>query len=427
MLLPMSEHGHGIRRATGTSAQSEGAISPGLVRLLAVACGTSVANMYYAQPLLHTLGRAFHVSNTTAGLLFTISQIGFVLGLAFLVPLGDLRERRGLISRTMLVTSAALAVTALAPSVAVFAAAIAVVGFTSVMAQVIVPMSASLAHEHERGRVVGTVMSGLLIGILTARTVSGLLTAAVGWRFVFWLAAAVMLVMAMTLRRVLAPVAPTTSVAYRSLLRSVLTLVASEPVLRQRMMLAALTFGCFSTLWTPLSFLLSGAPFHYGNATIGLFGVAGVAGAGAASVAGRLADRGHLGLTTTATILIMLLSWVLVAAGRTSLVALIAGIVVLDLGAQGLHISNQNAIYALAPEARSRLATAYMVAYFIGGAAFSAISSAVYDSNGWDGVCVLGAGIALAALIVWGVTETGRIRTAGGRPRPAPGQSRAAP
>ena len=419
MLLAMADHGQSMRGASDRPAEMGGGISRGLVGLLAVACGTTVANLYYAQPLLHTLARAFHVSNATAGLMFTISQIGFVLGLAFLVPLGDLHERRGLISRTMLVTSAALAVTALAPSVGVFAAAIAVVGFTSVMAQVIVPMSASLSHEHERGRVIGTVMSGLLIGILTARTVSGLLTAAVGWRFVFWFAAAVMLVMALTLRRILPRVAPTTSVAYRTLLRSVLTLIASEPVLRQRMMLAALTFGCFSTLWTPLSFLLSGAPFHYGNAAIGLFGLAGVAGAGAASLAGRLADRGHLGRTTTATILIMLVSWALLAAGRTSVLALIAGIVVLDLGAQGLHISNQNAVYALAPEARSRLATAYMVAYFIGGAMFSAISSAVYDSAGWNGVCLLGAGIALAALVVWGLTEAGRERTAARRAQPA--------
>jgi predicted MFS family arabinose efflux permease len=419
MLLRMADYGQRMPRRTDRLAEMGGGITPGLVRLLAVACGATVANLYYAQPLLHTLGRAFHISNATAGLLFTISQIGFVLGLAFLVPLGDLRERRGLISTTMLVTSAALAVTALAPSAAVFAAAIAVVGFTSVMAQVIVPMSSSLSHEHERGRVVGTVMSGLLIGILTARTVSGLLTAAVGWRFVFWFAAAVMLVMAVTLRRTLPRVAPTTSVPYRTLLRSILTLIASEPALRQRMMLAALTFGCFSTLWTPLSFLLSGAPFRYGNAVIGLFGLAGVAGAGAASFAGRLADRGHLGRTTTATILIMLASWALLAAGKTSVVALIAGIVVLDLGAQGLHISNQNAIYALAPEARSRLTTAYMVAYFIGGAVFSAISSAVYDSDGWDGVCVLGAGIALAALGVWGLTEAGRVRSAVGRAQAA--------
>ncbi len=415
MLLAVDDHGQRMPAGGGDGSTAlGGGISRALVGLLAVACGATVANMYYAQPLLHTLSRAFAVSDATAGLLFTISQIGFVLGLAFLVPLGDLRERRGLISTTMLITSVALAGTALAPTVAVFAATIAVVGFTSVMAQVIVPMSSSLSREHERGRVVGTVMSGLLIGILTARIVSGLLTAAVGWRFVFWFAAAVTLVMGVTLRRVLPRVPPTTSVPYRSLLRSVLTLVASEPVLRQRMMLAALTFGCFSTLWTSLSFLLSAAPFHYGNAAIGLFGLAGVAGAGAASAAGRLADRGHLGRTTTAAIVVMLVSWALLAAGKTSVVALVAGIVVLDLGAQALHISNQNAIYALAPEARSRLTTAYMVSYFIGGAAFSALSSAVYDSDGWDGVCLVGGAIAVAALAVWGLTEAGRMRRLAG-------------
>jgi hypothetical protein len=193
---------------------------------------------------------------------------------------------RGVISCTidvtrLIVTSAALAVTALAPGVAVFAGAITVVGFTSVMAQVIVPMSSSLSADHECGRVVGTVMSGLLIGILLART------------------------------------------------------VRSEPVLRQRMLLGALTFGGFSTLWTSLSFLLSGPPFHDGNAVIGLFGLAGVVGAVAASAAGRLADRGYGAHTTTAGIVIMLLSWGILALGKTSAIALVVGIAVLDLGAQG--------------------------------------------------------------------------------------------
>jgi predicted MFS family arabinose efflux permease len=397
---------HSPRSAGPDHAQLGGGISRGLVLLLAVSCGAVAANLYYAQPLLHTLSGALHVSNGSAGLLITISQLGYVLGLAFLVPLGDLHERRRLMTTTLLMTAAAMAAAAAAPTYAVFGAAIAVVGVSSVVAQVIVPMSSSLSADHERGQVVGTVMSGLLIGILLARTVSGLIAAAFGWRTVFWFAAVAMVALAATLRRVLPKIPPTTELSYGGLLQSVVSLIREEPVLRQRMLIGALDFGCFSTLWTSLAFLLSAAPYHYGNAVIGLFGLVGVVGAGAASLAGRLADRGRVGHTTTITLLIMLVSWAILALGKSSVIALIVGIAILDLGVQGLHISNQSAIYALRPEARSRLTTAYMVAYFLGGAALSALTSSLYAGDGWTGVCILGAGTALLALVVWVITES---------------------
>ncbi len=396
-----------------------GGISRGLVLLLAVSCGATVANLYYAQPLLNTLASAFSVSQGTAGLLITISQIGYVLGLAFLVPSGDLQERRGLISVALVLTAAGLVVMAVAPGYAVFAGALAVVGFTATAAQVIVPMSASLADESERGRVVGTVMSGLLIGILLARTFSGLVAAAFGWRVVFWIAAAIMIALALTLRIRLPRVPPTTDMRYRGVLRSVLSLIAAEPVLRLRMALGFFAFGCFSTLWTSLSFLLSAPPFNYGNGVIGLFGLAGVAGAAAATGAGRLADRGHGRHATWVTAVVMVASWPILYAGKTSAVWLIVGIAVLDLGVQGIHISNQSAIYALAPEARSRLTTAYMVSYFLGGAALSAISSAVYSSDGWGGVCAVGAATGLAALALWAAAEL-RTRSPLAARQPAP-------
>jgi predicted MFS family arabinose efflux permease len=410
--LPGSRH-----RGAGheDTAPPTGRISGGLVLLLATTCGTAAANLYYAQPLLHTLAGAFGVSNGTAGLLITISQLGYVLGLSLLVPLGDLHERRGLISGTMLVTAAALALAAVAPAFGVLGAALAVVGVTSVVAQIVVPMSSSLSADHERGSVVGTVMSGLLIGVLLARTISGLIAAVLGWRVVYWFAAAAMVALAATLRRALPRVAPTTDLSYGGLLRSVVSLVREEPILRQRMMVGALTFGCFSILWTSLAFLLSGPPYHYGNAVIGLFGLVGVVGALAASGAGRLADRGHNGRATTVSIVIMLASWGVMALGKSSVIALIAGIAVLDLGVQGIHISNQSAIYALRPEARSRLTTAYMVAYFLGGAALSAITSSLYGSEGWGGVCMLGGATALLAVVAWVVTEVAARR----RPDPA--------
>jgi predicted MFS family arabinose efflux permease len=392
----------------GSTDREQGSIERPLVVLLAVACGAAVANLYYAQPLLHTLAQAFSTGAATAGLLITVSQIGFVAGLALLVPLGDLRERRSLITRMLLIAAAGMALAAAAPSFTVFSVAIAIVGTTSVVAQIVVPMSSTLAAQHERGRVVGTVMSGLLLGILLARTVSGLIAAALGWRTVFVFGACAMLALAATLRRALPRIPPTASMGYGALLHSIVALVREEPVLRQRMLMGAIGFGAFNTLWTSLAFLLSGAPYHYGNAVIGLFGLAGVAGATAASVAGRLADRGHGGLVSTAAVLLLLGSWPLLALGRTSVVALLAGIVLLDLGLQALHISNQSAIYALRADARSRLTTAYMVSSFVGGAVFSATSASVYAAGGWGDVCVLGAGIGIAAVAAWVITGGAR-------------------
>lgn len=364
-----------------------------------------MANLYYAQPLLHTLARDFGVSNGTAGLLVTVTQIGYVLGLAFLVPLGDLLERRRLIVVTLLFTAAGQSLAAAAPAFGVFAAALLVVGISSSVAQIIVPMSSNLAPEDQRGSVVGTVMSGLLIGILLARTVSGVIAGIAGWRTVFAAAAVAMLVLAGVLSRALGRMGGSTRMRYSSLLGSVLALVREEPVLRQRMLLGGLAFGCFSVLWTSLAFLLAGPPYDLGNTAIGLFGLAGVAGAAIAPVAGRMADRGKGRLAATAALLVLLASWALLALGRSNAIPLIAGIVALDLGVQAVHISNQSTIYALRPQARSRLTTAYMVSYFLGGAILSAATSAVYASGGWSSVCVLGAATALAALAVWAVTE----------------------
>ncbi len=399
-------------RENDRTAELETGISRPLVLLLAFTCGAAVANLYYAQPLLPTIARAFSVSGSTAGLLVTVTQAGYVVGLALLVPLGDLLERRRLIAAMLVISAGGLGLAAAAPSFSLFAAAVALLGVTAVVAQIIVPMSSSLAGGHERGRVVGTVMSGLLIGILVARTISGLAAELLGWRAVFVMAAVAMLVLAAVLRCALPRVPPTERLRYPQLLRSVLALVRGEPLLRQRMLIGATAFGCFSVLWTSVAFLLAGPPYHYGNAAIGLFGLAGLAGALAAPVAGRLSDHGHGRLAMTGSILVLLLSWGVLAFGRSSVVALIVGIVLLDLGAQAMHISNQSAIYSLHGQARSRLTTAYMVAYFMGGVVLSAATSALYAGGGWTAVCALGAGTAAVGLIAWLITEyamTGRL------------------
>jgi predicted MFS family arabinose efflux permease len=393
------------RGSNSDKAELETGISRPLVLLLALTCGAAVANLYYAQPLLHTIAHAFAVSNGTAGLLVAITQAGYVLGLALLVPLGDLHERRRLIVGTLLITALALALAAAAPSFTLFACGLGIVGLTAVVAQVVVPMSSSLASPQERGSVVGTVMSGLLIGILVARTISGLVAEALGWRAVFVVAAAATLALAAVLRSVLPRVPPTERLPYPQLLRSIFDLVRGEPLLRQRMLLGATAFGCFSVLWTSVAFLLAGPPYYYSNAAIGLFGLAGLGGALVAPVAGRLSDRGHGRIAMTGAILVLLLSWGVLAFGRNSVVALIVGIAILDLGVQAMHISNQSAVYSLHGKARSRLTTAYMVAYFLGGVALSAATSGLYAAAGWGAVCALGAGTAAFGLLAWLITE----------------------
>ena len=376
-----------------------------VVLLMAAACGAAVANLYYAQPLLSTIARDFGVSDASAGLLVTASQIGYAAGLVLLVPIGDLLERRRLITRISLVTTLALAATAAAPSFAVLGAGLAVVGLTSVVAQILVPMASHMAPESERGKVVGSVMSGLLIGILLARTFSGIVGELGGWRLVFALSAAIMLVLTVVLRVSLPEVRPTTTMSYRGLLRSVPALIAEQPTLRVRMLYGVLGMGQFSTLWTTIAFLLSGSPYRYGDTTIGLFGLVGLVGAVTAQAAGRLADRGHHHRATGTFFLTMLCSWGLVAAGESSLAALIAGIALLDLGIQGAQITNQSVIYALAPEARSRLTTAYMTAAFISAAICSALASSIYGSDGWEGVSIFGGALAAAGLFTWGVEQ----------------------
>ncbi len=376
-----------------------------LVALLALTSGLSAANLWYITPLLNEVAADFGASQASAGLLVTAVQGGYVVGLALLVPLGDLFERRALITRVMVGTALAAAACALAPSMAWLGAALVALGVTACVAQIVVPLSSVLAAPQERGQVVGTVMGGLLIGVLLARTVSGLVAAAAGWRAVFVFAALSMLALGVVLRRALPRVESTERLGYGALLRSVLTLVGAEPVLRQRMALGACVMACFSMLWTSIAFLLGDPPFGYGEGIIGLFGLLGVAGAAVAPVAGRLADRSGARAVTTVFLLVLLTGWGLLALGKTALVPLMAGIVVLDAGVQGTHISNQAAIYALAPELRSRLTTAYMVAYFLGGTVGTLLGTLAFGVGGWEAVCAVGAAIMLIAVALWALTR----------------------
>jgi predicted MFS family arabinose efflux permease len=288
----------------------------------------------------------------------------------------------------------------LAPTFSVLCAVLVLAGITSAAAQIVVPFAASLAAEDRRGRITGTVMSGLLLGILLARTISGAIAEIGGWRLVFFVAAIVVALLALLVWRLLPSVTAPATTSYAGLLHSVLVLVREHPVLRGRMALGLLSMAQFSAMWTASSFLLA-RTYHFSDGLIGLFGLAGAAGALGAPLAGRLADRGHGHHATTAAWMCLLTGWGLLAWGNHNLAALITGLLVFDLGAQGAQISNQNKIYSLDPDARSRITTAYMVTYFIGGMLGSVIASYTYQLSGWTAVCILGATTAAAGLTIW--------------------------
>ncbi|MGA7418870.1 MAG: MFS transporter [Acidimicrobiales bacterium] len=374
-------------------------MSRGLVLLFAIACGVAVANLYYAQPILDTIAKAYGASSGTAGLIVTVTQIGYVVGLSLLVPVGDLVARRRLVPAVLAVASAGLIASAAAPSIGVLIGVALIVGATSVVAQVLIPMAASFADDEHRGQVVGTVMSGLLLGILLARTVSGVVAGATSWRVVYVMAAGLTIVLAILLGRLLPPEEPRPAISYRALLRTTVTLLRSESLLRRRCFFGALAFAAFSVFWTTMAFLLAGAPYHYGDTTIGLFGLVGAAGAICASFAGRWADRGLTKATTLAFAACLAISFLPLWYGRHDLTMLIIGILILDVGAQGLMVTNQSLIYGLAPLARSRVTSAYMVCYFAGGAIGSALASTLYESHGWAGVTTLGATLGIIATL----------------------------
>ena len=373
-------------------------VSGPIVALLAVACGMAVANLYYAQPLLHLLAANFSTSSAVMATVVTITQVGYAVGLVMLLPLGDLLERRRMVAVVLVAAGAALFGAALSGNLVLFEVCSLWVGTASVVAQILVPLAADLASEERRGRVVGTVMSGLLLGILLARTASGLLAAWAGWRAVYAVAGFAMLGLALTLRLLLPPDPTSSELGYFGLLRSTGRLALDQPVLRQRAILGGLAFAAFSATWTTLAFLLSGPPYHYPIAVIGLFGLVGAAGALCASFAGRLADHGWAHRASVAFASLVAVSFVLMLLGRADLSFLLAGIVLLDVGVQGLGITNQSLIYRLQEGARSRLNSVYMTTYFVGGAAGSGLAGVVFSKFGWAGVCILGL-ILSAALI----------------------------
>ncbi|WP_409161661.1 MFS transporter [Pectobacterium sp. B2J-2] len=383
------------------SPQPQPGLSLSLTLIMSAATGLAVASNYYAQPLLDTIARVFALSVNQAGFIVTAAQLGYAVGLLFLVPLGDMFERRTLIVGMTLLAAGGMLLTACAPTLWIMIAGTALTGLFSVVAQLLVPLAATLATPETRGKVVGTIMSGLLLGILLARTVAGALASLGDWHTVYWVASTLMVIMALILWRALPRIPQQSTLNYPQLLISIFRLFSTTPLLRTRAILGCLSFANFSILWTSMAFLLASPPYGYSEGVIGLFGLVGAAGALAASRAGRLVDQGKAKPTTSVGIVLLLLSWGFIALGIHSVAALLIGIVVLDLAVQGVHVTNQSVIYRMMPEARNRLTAGYMTSYFIGGALGSLLSASAYQHWGWLGVCAAGAIISLLNLLVW--------------------------
>lgn len=377
-------------------------LSRQLILLFAVTCALAVANVYFAQPLLQSIALSLAVPASTIGVVVTATQAGYAVGLLLVVPLGDLFDRKKLILTQLLLSAMALCAVGFAPGWSVLLGAMVLVGLMAVVVQVVVAYVATLASAEQRGQVVGTVTSGVVLGILLARFVSGAVADLAGWRGVYFVSAALMLVMALILHNAMpASAAPPTRGGYWQLLGSMVQLLRREPVLRERGIFASLIFAAFSVLWTSMVLPLSAPPLSLSHTQIGLFGLAGIAGALAAARAGRLADQGHGQRTTGIALALLTLSWLPTAFVESSLLAMLVGVVLLDFAVQAVHVTNQSLIFASRPDAQSRLVGAYMCFYSLGSGLGAVAATYTYAHWGWVAVCALGAAISAVALLYW--------------------------
>jgi len=398
-------------RASSASAagSSEGGLSGGMTMVFALACGLVVANLYYAQPLIGLIGPDVGMSLRLAGLLVTLTQLGYGAGLVLLVPLADLVENRRLICLTLSGMVVGLIGAAVAPNAGAFLAASLVIGLGAVGAQILVPFAANLATEATRGRVVGNVMAGLLAGIMLARPVSSFVSHQFGWRAIFGVSAAVMLVLVALLRWRLPRRQPGGQISYGGILASLWPLVRDYPPLRRRGFYQAMLFMTFSMFWTGVPLVLSGSLFGLSQNGIAVFALAGAGGALSAPLAGRMADRGWTtpvtGVSIAAVIGAMLLAgW---AGGAGALVALAVAAVVADAFIQISLVMSQRVIYGLNPAARGRLNGVFVAFMFVFGAAGSALASITYDIGGWHLTALTAAIPAVLALVAYGTELVG--------------------
>jgi predicted MFS family arabinose efflux permease len=361
-----------------------------LLPFLGLACGVSVSSLYYNQPLLLEISRTFHTSPAHSGLVAVITQVGYAIGLLLFVPLGDVLPRRSLMVRMFAALSVALLAATFSPSLSVLIAASAALGMLASVTHVILPIAPELADDSSRGRAIGIVMTGLLLGILLARTFSGSIASWLGWRWVFAIAAAVNACFVLLLWRLLPPLPVRQPLTYRFAMRSLWTLFHTNRMLRLASLQSALVFASLIGFWTTLVFLLGTPHYHMGAAVAGAFGIIGAVGATVAPISGWLSDRIGSRSVITFALVLLAVAWAILWSGRLHMAGLIVGCVVLDMGAQFNQIANQTRIFGIDPGARSRINTIYMTIFFLGASAGSYVSSAVWPRWQWNGVTAFG-------------------------------------
>ncbi|MFD2332662.1 MFS transporter [Cohnella sp. GCM10020058] len=381
------------------------------VLLYAIICGLAVATIYFSQPLLDAITLEFGISKAVIGIVVTATQCCYALGLFFLVPLGDMLDPRRLVTGMLVCIAIGLSIVAFAPNKWFLFLGMGMVGFQAVVAQVLVALAANRASQQSRGQTIGVVTSGIVLGILLARTFSGILADMAGWRSVYIVAAMITICIAYLFITVTpASKRPPRTVTYPGMLRSIKDLFVQIPLLTVRGLLAFFLFSDFSILWSSMVLPMSAPPLSFSHSLVGLFGLAGAAGALAARSAGRLADRGFGQWTTGIALFLLSFSWLPIGALRHSMWLFVAGVVMLDFAVQAVHVTNQSMLLSVRPEARSRLTAAYMIFYSCGSAAGAVASTWIYSWAGWLGVCILGASVSLAALVFWACTlKMGRI------------------
>lgn len=382
------------------STHSQG-LSFWLVFLMAFAIGVTIASNYYAQPLLHSITHDLHIAVEHAGSIIMTAQISYAVGLLFITPLGDMIERKRLILILMLLSTCGLVISASSQNLWMLIVGTAMTGLFSTVAQVLIPFAATLAKPEHRGKIVGILMSGMLLGILLGRTFAGAISTIADWHYVYWIATGIMLIVTFLLWLSLPRYRNHISINYLQLLLSIGALYRQEPVLKIRSLLAITSFALFSLLWTPLAFLLTDAPYHYSDFIIGLFGLAGAAGALGSPIVGKLSDKGKGKTATTIGLALLLASWLPLSLAQYSIIALILGVILLDFAVQVTHVSNMSAIYQIRPEARSRINTGYMVSYFTGGMLGSVGSTYLFSHYGWIAIVIAGTILGILGLIIW--------------------------
>lgn len=388
-----------------TAPEAEGLMTPLRTLLFAIAGGVAVGSLYLAQPLIETIAAAFGVGSANASALVTVTQIGYALGIFLLVPLGDVLNRRRLIPIVLTLSAAALLAAAFAPGYGVLLAALGAVGLTAVAAQILTPLASELASPEKRGRTVGTVASGVLIGILLSRTVSGLVADLWGWRAVYVIVAALALALAAVLSVMIPKLAPREPVPYLRLLGSVFTAVARHPAVPVTLLITGANFAVFSLFWTALTYLLTADPFGYSTTQIGLMGLAGPAGAVAGRRAGVMHDRGWSVPATGGALGLLALSLAGAWLFQTSIAGLIVVVIVLDIAVQGNLILGQTRLFGLSETERSRLNTAVVVFNFLGGALGSFLAGPLWAAGGWTAITVGSLALTLLALLIWAVSR----------------------